>query len=902
MRNVTKALTVVSLLAPVSAYSLGIGDIRVRSALNQNLNAEISLVGAPGETPANIKVSLASPEKFDEAGVAWSYFLSKIKFQPVVKANGAMVIKVTSREALKEPYLNFLLEVSWPKGNLYREFTVLVDPPTDYQEPAYPAATTYDNYAPREQAYEPRPRSVRHSPARSRRSSGAGGGYGGQITARRNDTLWKLAERARGAGVSVEQMMMSLYEKNPQAFFQQNVNALSAGKTLKIPEKSVVQQTSREQALAEFSKHNEAWKNGLAVPSTETQVVKEEPVDNQLKLVAPTDAAVTQNEAVTPSTEESAGTTANPTPATATGQQAVDKAAAAKLDNAVQSKMAALEKQLAMMQQLIVLKDKQLANLQHPEETAPANQLPTQAQPQEPVKSEPLPPVAVTQQPVPTAPLTAVQPVAPVRPVVSPVVKNSVQPEPVVPAEADSSFLWIVGGIGATLLSLFGWLWWRKQKIIEETDADSMFANYSALRNSGMLDSAIASRNKPGVESSFLNDFKASDFESFESFNVDHSDIDPIAEADVYLTYGRYQQAEDLIREAIRDNPDRDVCKLKLLEIFHASANKEDFEKYANELVVAGKKADTGFWAKVVALGHDISPDSELFSASDASNEAVFTTESGALVENVMISPSEPDQAAKSIAGVEQQHLGAATFAVSDEEGEESLFEASYQEPPSQHQNESLADVSAFEVNEPDLDVDSFDDDLDDLQNNQAMDFDLGSYSGNVKNANAGSGSLLAESAAGDESSKLKSDKTIDEKNETEVYEFDFDFDKPDISASNKAKTQEVSDSWNPDKTLDFSLDNDIKLGSFEGDTLDFDFDLGFPKEKGDVAQTKQSQEFTVSDLTDMDQMETKLDLAKAYIDMGDTNSAIEIIGQVLEKGTAEQKQTAQSLLEDLNS
>jgi pilus assembly protein FimV len=78
VRNLTKALTVVSLLAPVSGHSLGIGDIRVRSALNQNLSAEIALVVSHGENPTNIKVSLAPPEKFDEAGVPWSYFLSSL--------------------------------------------------------------------------------------------------------------------------------------------------------------------------------------------------------------------------------------------------------------------------------------------------------------------------------------------------------------------------------------------------------------------------------------------------------------------------------------------------------------------------------------------------------------------------------------------------------------------------------------------------------------------------------------------------------------------------------------------------------------------------------------------------------------------------------------------------------
>ncbi|MDP3905163.1 MAG: hypothetical protein Q8Q40_14470, partial [Methylococcaceae bacterium] len=91
MRNLTKTLAVVSILAPASAYPLGIGDIKLHSALNQNLNAEIALQ-LSGENIDDIKVKLAPPEKFDEAGVAWNYFLSKIKFSTITQANGSVVI------------------------------------------------------------------------------------------------------------------------------------------------------------------------------------------------------------------------------------------------------------------------------------------------------------------------------------------------------------------------------------------------------------------------------------------------------------------------------------------------------------------------------------------------------------------------------------------------------------------------------------------------------------------------------------------------------------------------------------------------------------------------------------------------------------------------------------------
>jgi pilus assembly protein FimV len=941
VRKLTKALTVVSLLAPVSGHSLGIGDIRVRSALNQNLNAEIGLVDTRGVDPSSIKVSLAPAEKFDEAGVPWSYFLSKIRFTPIVKPNGSMVIKVASREALKEPYLNFLLEVTWPKGNLYREFTVLVDPPADYQqqaykepqyqEPTYSTSSSYDTYRPPKQDYVPRQRAVRHRVVKPRRNAGTGN-YGSQVVARRNDTLWSLAERARDSGVTVEQMMVALYEKNPQAFYQQNVNALSAGKTLQVPEKGVVQQTTHQEALAEFGRQNDAWNsNRSGVPARVAQAAKETGVDNQLKLEAPVEATVGANETVSPSSEQTPGNADSSTskslasnPEAKAQQQAETNKGSSPADDAIQGKIAALEKQMAMMQELIALKDKQLAELQKPAQESKPEQI---AQPQTPpvspeaVPTQPEKPVA-TAQPVQTAPTPAtqaqppavtapekpVQPVAPPKPVVKPEVKPIAPPAP---AAEDSStpIAWVLGGLGAILLPLFGWLWWQKKKITQETEAESTFRNYSTMRtgeSTGAFSSARRSGASSGLasgDSSFLNDFKASDFESFESFNVDHGDIDPLAEADVYLAYGRYQQAEDLIKQAIKDHPERDDCKLKLLEIFHASSNKEDFEKYAAELAAAGKKDEKDFWKKVSEMGVDINPDSELFKSSGIHNVAVFSSEAETLAENVLLSPSAEHIPSAKIDD-ENTPSGAATFEVPEADEGESLYDASVPEPTAQKSHET----SVINKNEEDDNsIDKLEADLKlaeekfEGQDNESIDFDLDLY----PNSNDSDKPEITSDDSLDlndfESDLLKTKPDdLTEINEFEAFEFDFDLDKAESDKPEKAETVKAEDSWDPDQTLDFSFDDKIPETDDTGnDILDFSFDLDSPLETS-FGKTSGSDGFRVSDLTDMDEMETKLDLAKAYIDMGDTAAAKDIIGQVIEKGAANQKETAQKLLDEL--
>jgi pilus assembly protein FimV len=108
-----------SLLAPMTAHSLGVGELKLHSALNQKLNAEIGLSLSAGEHLDDIKVTLATPDQFDKLGISWSYFISKIQFKPIVKSNGKVVIKVTSDQILQEPILDFLLEVSWPSGEIF---------------------------------------------------------------------------------------------------------------------------------------------------------------------------------------------------------------------------------------------------------------------------------------------------------------------------------------------------------------------------------------------------------------------------------------------------------------------------------------------------------------------------------------------------------------------------------------------------------------------------------------------------------------------------------------------------------------------------------------------------------------------------------------------------------------
>ncbi|UVL00056.1 FimV/HubP family polar landmark protein [Pseudomonas sp. B21-048] len=113
-----------SALAP----ALGLGEITQHSALNQPFNADIALVDAGGLEEDELSVSLATADEFSRAGVERVFFLNDLKFTPILRGNRSL-IRVTSSKLVKEPFLNFLVQLNQPNGRLLREYTVLIDPP-----------------------------------------------------------------------------------------------------------------------------------------------------------------------------------------------------------------------------------------------------------------------------------------------------------------------------------------------------------------------------------------------------------------------------------------------------------------------------------------------------------------------------------------------------------------------------------------------------------------------------------------------------------------------------------------------------------------------------------------------------------------------------------------------------
>ena len=823
--NLTKTLAVMSLLAPAGAYPLGIGEIKLHSALNQNLDAEISLVLSPGERISDVKVSLAPPDKFDERGVPWSYFLSNIIFEPSLKSDGSAVIRVRSRDVLKEPFLGLLLQVTWPKGTVYREFSLLVDPPAAYAQAVAPAMSVPEAITdeaslpaktPPASAFMPEPFLADTKPETRPASQEAilKGVYG---PIRKNESLWEISVKAsRQHKVSVEQMMVAIYKENPAAFYRDNVNALLAKVKIKIPDRNTVMKLSRKQAKAEYKRQIEAWTTLSRTTTDQTTKSadlaadqggqSEKSIDNQLTLAAPAESTIKDDAVITPGQEKNDSTMEKDRSLTKGGSS----------DEEMQQRVAALEEQLAKMQALLTLKEQQLAAIQNQAQKASAGSA-----------------AAVELRSLENDAHHGANQTASLDKSDSGAAQTAITK-----AEDNSFSLGFVGGIGLVVLSVLGLLWGRKRnfKNLEPMDNESTFSS-SVIQKStepeiSLLMPAVNENTVHDLESfeksSFLSEFTPSDFDAFDA---DQGEIDPVSEADVYLAYGRFQQAEELMRHEIESHPERDEYKLKLLEIYFSQQNGKAFETYVKELMDAGKHEYLAFWEKVSEMSKEIISDS-LFLA-EVTNDVAGSVKG----DQISIRKSaERDGLTEKTVDMDMQF---------DSEFTTASDQASFSEALKKINSEKMDAIANFNVSSFTIDKTERDHNAieSDYPNNAFIDFDLNAPS----------------SQEGEK------------------------FEDTELSSSAQSKPASIQVSDEPINAYPDDIDFDFEFSLIEAGPEDEDADL-----KG------------VSDLTDMDELETKLDLARAYRDMGDNDSAKDIIAEVFEKGTTLQKKQAQVLFGDL--
>lgn len=369
VRKLVLAIAAASALSSGMAHALGLGEVTLQSQLNQPLVAEIELVEGGDLSADELIPRLASPEAFNKAGVDRQFFLTDLKFTPVLKPNGKSVIRVTSSKPMREPYLNFLVEVLWPNGRLQREYTMLLDPPLYTAHSVTPVAVkppaTAAASAPRKQPSAARPTVAATQPATTS-TAAATSLAGNEYKTTANDNLWDIANRAR-AGGSVHQAMLAIQELNPQAFIDNNINRMKSGQVLRLPDAQQINSRTQSAAIAQVNEQTAAWREGRSIAASARQLdaskrssaavapAKIERSDN-LKLVA--DGS---NKGGAGSDKGSAGNKAL-LDKLAVAQESLDST---NRENAeLKSRIADLQSQLDKLQRLVQLKNDQMAKLQ----------------------------------------------------------------------------------------------------------------------------------------------------------------------------------------------------------------------------------------------------------------------------------------------------------------------------------------------------------------------------------------------------------------------------------------------------------------------------------------------------------------------------------------------------------
>ncbi|NOQ90152.1 MAG: hypothetical protein GQ549_04320, partial [Gammaproteobacteria bacterium] len=347
---------------------------------------------------------------------------------------------------------------------------------------------------------------------------------------------------------------------------------------------------------------------------------------------------------------------------------------------------------------------------------------------------------------------------------------------------------------------------------------------------------------------------------------VDAEDDEPrddvIAEADVYLAYGIYQQAEELLTQAIADNPERDDYRVKLAETHYASKDTEAFVEVATEIKKRTEGKETAAWKKVYGMGQDLCSDNPLFQGSMVGGLDVDALSSKAPTMDFDLGIDEAES--NDDAGLDlseddnplelpEMDLGETAEAEPKEDGpEEEVAAEPVEEIEFDIGDAGAVEEAVVEEDEFSLDIDASELDID-IQEETA---DVASAEDEVHELDAGDG-----------------------------IDLDFGLDETPADAP-----EEASDTDEEEISLDLAEDAaamDIDLGSDDTASSASD-DLG------------DDDDFDLSSLDDVDEISTKLDLARAYLDMGDSEGTREILEEVLKEGSEEQKQEANDLMAKL--
>ena len=953
----TLASAVIGAAILPAAYGAGLGKLTVLSALGQPLRAEIELTAVTSDEAGDLIAKLAPAEAFKAANIDFNPALMNLRFD-IEQRGERRFIRVTSSQPVNEPFVDMLLELTWAKGRLVREYTFLLDP-AEIRSTQAPQVAAPVDVANGERAAAPAAGAPAQTPTAQQRREEQNQP---DVRVKRGDTLSEIASDLKPAGISLDMMLVALYRANPEAFTGKNMNRLKSGAILSVPGADAVRSTSQREArrvvvahAADFNAYRArlAGQVAASTPARTPEAAQSATGKITTKVQErPTAANEAQDQLKLSKAGEGSGKTGGAAAVEdkiAKDQQVADAAARVK----------ELEKNVSDLEKLMTVKNQPATEAQERD----AKDKAALAQADKPAAPQPMAPVDLTPKPPIAAP-----------------VKTPVKTPPDVPAKAEPGMLDaisenmpIIGVALAALLAAVGLTLSRRRKAQEKkvvvkeapplTDPDAPAQPLYAETGGQSVDTS---------NSVFNSNFAPS------ASQLDTNEVDPVAEADVYIAYGRDLQAEEILKEALRAHPERHAVRLKLLEIYATRKDTRAFETQASELsgLTKGQGDD---WAQAAALGRSIDPHNPLYSGDEGAIGGSYAAAAGVAAAAGAATYAAGDAGALSdFSSMLEQRREARAEAEPGEGMDLDLGQPDRHETPT-----ALADPLDFDFDSdatarpttatPDetptanlMDFDFGDDrtavpdaappppapTVADSGDADHFDFDLGGLADDTANAAAPAEEPAAQDAAPD-----RLDLAFDEPqtpppaaaeraaapSSLEDMGMDFDLDLPGEDKS-EATAQPADDPLAELDLMDFNLPDAVPPGeaaarpaaepSLGLDEQDFalpdmpratdqpaaapppEFDLsGIDLDLDEAEQTAAPDPYAVSaaaaagvDETPTAEpmsalqmeMDTKLDLAIAYQEIGDKEGARELLDEVIRGGSNDQVARANQMLAQL--
>lgn len=913
-------LCVVSALSGV-AQAAGLGGINVTSALGQPLRAEIDIVSVASKDKSTLKAKLATADAYKNAGAEYPYGIPKLSFKIEDRADGSPYINVTSTKAINEPFLTLLVELSWPAGKLLREYTFLLDPPG--YKPLQPAESEITSVEPvlavpvvqpldvvPEQAPEFTPageappagesapvvapmsteesapveekalvdeaasavamteqteevktadaEQVLQEPddvpqeqadaqplppqdALSKEESMAMPSE--DIKVKRGDTLSKIAARIKPSDVSLERMLVALYRENAGTFDGQNMNRLRAGKILRVPQAEAIQMLPQADAVEEVRAQAADW-NAYRQKLAAARATAEEHADKQ-EAAGEIKAEVAEKGLADKAQPKevlrlSKGEAPNDKAVGGAGTSTQEKAMAKEEESIAKDKaLKEAEDRAALLEKSV----KDLQRLEQLKKQTGAASSPAATVPHAPASAAAAASAAEQAKPKPKA-----KPVLPAPAVVEqPALTDQLLEEPLYLAALVALLGVLVGG-GYWAVRRRKMAGGKKPEPVKKNDVETAEDITSAT---GRFAAPVPPSPDTGdFTQAALNESAAPAAAAATASALASEEVDPVAEADLFLTFGRDVQAEEVLKEALSKNPNNTQVKLKLLSIYSTRKDTNAFYSTARELKDAG---DAGAWEQAASMGRELEPSNPFYGGTPEAGGGSDAAASAGV--DFDLSMGGDDAAANDFGSQNTVVMGGgmqeSTAIIPSSAAESSIATMDFDITGSHPGGAAVTDLSK-------------------------MDFDItGTHPG---------GESLAEAA---NAVSANMDEMV----------FDVTTNQPSMAFSTPA------DSTPADSGLSFTLDFPMESPSATPTKAAAPAtEFGFGDINLNLDSLPSGNESSAGGVKDerWNEVATKLDLAKAYQEMGDAAGAREILEEVLRDGDDQQRATAESLIQQL--